>query len=394
MEKIKRLRQLLLILFIVWEGSLGLLSVKAFAAETDADGGGGVSLSDYDFTAVEEFLKNQGRQNGWNLSFTEMIKKLMNGDAGDVAQMAAGTIKNAMFSEIGGNGDLLLQIMVLGLAGAVFTNFSGVFTANQVSETGFFVTYLLIFSYLAASFFASVTLTGEAVGRILEFMKLLMPSYFLAVAFSGGSASSAVLYESMFLAVSSVEWLFVRVLLPLMKIYLLLSLAGHIAKEDMLSKLTDLIKSGVTWSLKTVMGIVLGLNLLQGMIMPYVDAVKNSTMTKAMEAIPGVGKGAGMVAQLMLGSGILIKNTMGAAAAVILMVITAVPIIKLVILALMYQCAAAALEPVCDKRIISCVTAAAEGHKILVKLLVYSMVLFVIAIAMVCSATNAVYFSG
>ncbi|RGY99128.1 sporulation protein [Clostridium sp. AM58-1XD] len=390
----KRLRQLLLILFIVWEGSLGLLSVKAFAAETDADGGGGVSLSDYDFTAVEEFLKNQGRQNGWNLSFTEMIKKLMNGDAGDVAQMAAGTIKNAMFSEIGGNGDLLLQIMVLGLAGAVFTNFSGVFTANQVSETGFFVTYLLIFSYLAASFFASVTLTGEAVGRILEFMKLLMPSYFLAVAFSGGSASSAVLYESMFLAVSSVEWLFVRVLLPLMKIYLLLSLAGHIAKEDMLSKLTDLIKSGVTWSLKTVMGIVLGLNLLQGMIMPYVDAVKNSTMTKAMEAIPGVGKGAGMVAQLMLGSGILIKNTMGAAAAVILMVITAVPIIKLVILALMYQCAAAALEPVCDKRIISCVTAAAEGHKILVKLLVYSMVLFVIAIAMVCSATNAVYFSG
>ena len=85
---------------------------------------------------------------------------------------------------------------------------------------------------------------------------------------------------------------------------------------------------------------------------------------------------------------------MGAAAAAILLILAAIPVVKLAVLALMYQCTAAALEPVCDKRIISCVGAAAEGHKLLVKMLAYSVILFIIVIAMICSATNAVYFSG
>lgn len=370
----------------------------AWGADIDMDDSGdsledGTNLSDYDFSDIESFLEKNIKRGGWRLSFAELIKELLKGEVKEAASMTVQAVKQGLFQEIGGNGQLLLQIVLLGMAGAVFTSFSGVFAANQVSETGFFVTYLLLFSYLAVSFFTSISLAEDTLERILEFMKLLMPSYFLAVAFSGGSASSIALYETMFFAVSFVEWLFARVLLPFVRIYLLLSLAGHIAKEDMLSRMTDLIKAGISWGIKTAAGAVLGIHLLQGMILPYIDAVKNSTMEKAVEAIPGVGKGVEIAAQLMLGSGILIKNTMGAAAALILLVITAVPIVKLAVLCFMYQCAAAALEPVCDKRIISCVSAAAEAHKILLKLLAYSMLLFTIAIAIICNATNAVYFS-
>ena len=350
-------------------------------------------LSDYDFSDIEKFLSGQEGWEDWPLSFSELMRLLINGEGKEAADMAVSALGHVLFSEIKNNGTLLLQIFALGLTGAVFANISGIFTTNQVSETGFFVTYLLIFSCLGISFFASVTLAGETMEKILEFLRLLMPSYFLAVAFCGGSASSLVLYETMIFTVSVVEWLFARLLLPLIKIYLLFSLAGHIAKEDMLSRLTSLIAAIVNWGMKTVVGVVLGLNLLQGMLMPYVDAVKNSTMEKAIEAIPGIGKGAGIAAQLMLGSGILIKNTMGAAAAVILLALAAVPVIKLAVLAFMYQCAAAALEPVCDRRITDCVGAAAEGHKLLVKMLAYSAALFIIVIAMACSATNAVYFS-
>ena len=142
------------------------------------------------------------------------------------------------------------------------------------------------------------------------------------------------------------------------------------------------------------MGIVLGLNVIQGMILPYVDAVKNSTLEKALEAVPVVGKGAGVVTKMVLGSGILIKNTMGVAAVIILAAMILIPVIKLLLLAFMYQCAAAAMEPVCDKRLVSCLGAVAEGHKILIRLVVSSFALFVLVIAVVCSATNATYFSG
>lgn len=53
--------------------------------------------------------------------------------------------------------------------------------------------------------------------------------------------------------------------------------------------------------------------------------------------------------QMVIGSGVLVKNTMGAAGVVILVIITLIPMMKLVILMLLYQCVAAVLQPVCDK---------------------------------------------
>ncbi|MCB7059919.1 stage III sporulation protein AE, partial [Eggerthella lenta] len=76
-------------------------------------------------------------------------------------------------------------------------NVSSVFKGGQISDTGFFVTYLLLFTCLAASFSASLQVAAQVMEQILEFMKLLMPAYYMAVAFSGGSMSALALYECM-----------------------------------------------------------------------------------------------------------------------------------------------------------------------------------------------------
>ena len=85
---------------------------------------------------------------------------------------------------------MLFQVAAIGLIGAVFTNVSSVFKGGQISDTGFFVTYLLLFTCLAASFSASLQVAAQVMEQILEFMKLLMPAYYMAVAFSGGSMSA------------------------------------------------------------------------------------------------------------------------------------------------------------------------------------------------------------
>jgi stage III sporulation protein AE len=97
---------------------------------------------------------------------------------------------------------------------------------------------------------------------------------------------------------------------------------------------------------------------------------------------------------MVLGSGVIIKNTIGAAGIVILLVIAAIPLIKLVVLMLLYQCVAALLQPVCDKRIVSCISDIAKGHKMLLSIAASGVLLFVITIALVCASTNVTYFSG
>ena len=87
------------------------------------------------------------------------------------------------------------------------------------------------------------------------------------------------------------------------------------------------------------------------------------------------------------------KNSLGAAAVVVLLIMTLVPIAKLAVLMLFYQLAAAVMQPVCDKRVVSCVSGVSCGHKLLLKIVVSSLLLFVIAIAITCAATNVNYYT-
>lgn len=345
-----------------------------------------------DLDKIQEFLDTRLTP-GSGFSFTSMMKSLLTGDLKSVLGQAGMGLKNSLVSEVHSAGSLLAQVVVIGMVGAVFTNFSSVFKGGHISDTGFFVTYLLLFTCLAASFFASIEIASDVLGQVLDFVKLLMPAYFLTVAFSGGSVSAVALYEAMTAAVTLVQWLCCNLLLPVVRIYVLLVLAGHVAKEEMLSKLTELLEQWVGWALKTLMGLVLGLQVLQGMVVPYADSAGQAGVRKVIEIIPGLGQGAGAVAQMVLGSGVLIKNSLGAAAVVVLLIMTLVPIAKLAVLMLFYQLAAAVMQPVCDKRVVSCVSGVSCGHKLLLKIVVSSLLLFVIAIAITCAATNVNYYT-
>lgn len=351
------------------------------------------TMDNFDFQDIQDFINEQKAETGWNLSFQEVMQDLMAGRLVQVFEKFLGAIKNTLFAEIRNGGVLMGQIIILGIFGAVFTNFSSVFNGSQISETGFFVTYLLLFTFLTASFFQSITIATEVVENILEFMKVLMPTYFLAVAFAGGSVSSVAMYEFTLWIITMAQWVIGSGLIPLVRVYMILVLAGHISKEEIISNLTELLEQIIGWGLKTLIGVVLGFHVIQGLVLPYVDAVKNSAVQKLIGLIPGIGQGASAVTQMILGSGVLIKNTMGMAAIVILLVMVAVPVMKLVILMLLYRCVAAVLEPVCDKRLVSCVTAAARGHKLLLNMVMAAALLLIITVAVVCAGTNVSYYA-
>lgn len=289
---------------------------------------------------------------------------------------------------------MLFQVAAIGLIGAVFSNVSSIFKGTQISDTGFFVTYLLLFTCLAASFAASLLVASEVLEKILEFMKLLMPAYFMSVAFSGGSMSALALYEAMLGSITLVQWICSSILLSMVKIYVLMVLGSHVVKEALLTRLTELVEQGVVWGLKTLTGLVVGFHLIQALILPYADAAGQAGMKRLVEMIPGLGQGAGAISQMILGSGVLIKNTMGAAAVLVLAVVTVVPVLKLMALMVMYQCVAAVLQPVCDKRVVSCVAGVSKGHKLLLQIVLYSMFLFMVSIAITCASTNVNYFAS
>ena len=342
---------------------------------------------------IENYLRQSLGEGQADFSFLSLMKSLLTGQFSQAAYEAGKGMKNSLLNEIEAGGGLLLQVVMIGIVGAVFSNFSSIFRGSHISETGFFVTYLLLFTCLAASFFASLQIAAKVLEQIFSFLRVLMPAYFMAVAFAGGSLSAAALYEVMMAAVTLVSWICKNILLPMVRIDVLLVLAGHVAKEETFTRMIELLEEAVGWILKTLTGLILGFHIIQSMVLPYADSAGQAGIRKLVELIPGVGSGANALTQVVLGSGVLIKNTMGAAAVAVLLILTLVPMAKLAVLMVLYPAAAAVMQPVCDRRVVSCVNGIAKGHKLLLKIVAASLILFILAIALTCAATNVNYYT-
>lgn len=387
---------------LTWKGQAhGAQAEAGLRAETGARAETGLQAEMTDISAdefktedIQEFLDSLTGEQMAGFSFKEIMTKLMQGDLAEVLEQGVGVIKDTLFSELRNNTKLMSQIVVLALIGAVFSSFSGIFGSGHVSETGFYVVYLLTMTFLSASFFASVSIASEVTGKLLNFMRVLLPAYFLAVAASGGAITSAAVCGFTIGAIGLVQSVLSGILIPLTRIYMMMVLAGNLYKEDMISKLTELLGNVILWTMKTVFGVIVGFHVIQGLVLPQADALKNASAMRLAQMIPGIGAGAGAVSQIIMGSGILIKNTAGAAAVVILILLAAVPIIKLCFLMLLYYVAAAAMQPVCDKRLVACMTGAAAGHGLLLKMVGYSLALFAATIAVLCVSTNAAWYAG
>lgn len=387
------LRKILLGVVIAGIVSILIFTGIAWAGQTfnyDSEEGL-LGLEQFDFSEIDEFLNNKKATN--TLTLESVMNYLISGNLTGLCREILNALTHALFSEVSTGSRLIGQILALGILGAIFTNFSSVFQNSQISETGFFITYLLLFTFLAMSLMESINLSANVVKDILEFMRVLMPAYFLAVAFAGGSVSAVAMYEFTLWIMTAGQWFLNTVMLPLVRVYVLLEMAGNLAKEEFLSKMTELLEQLAAWGIKTVPGLVLGFHLIQSLILPYVDSLKQGTVQKAVSMIPGIGQGAAAMAQLLVGSGVLIKNTIGMAAVIILMILIAMPVIKLLILLLLYQCVAAVMEPVCDKRLVNCVSAAAKGQKMMLQVVIAAALILVITIAIVCAGTNVTYYA-
>lgn len=352
------------------------------------------ALDDFDTEDIQQFLDSLKSEGAAGFSFSDMMHEIMSGNLSGVVEHGMQSVKAALFSEIRTNTKLMGQIVVLALIGAMFSGFSGIFGSGHVSETGFYVVYILTMTFLSASFFASVEIAGEATERVLEFMKVLLPAYFMAVTMAGGAITSASVCSFTFGAIGVVQTVLSELLIPLTRIYMLTVLAGNLYKEDMISKLTELMEKVITWTLKTMFGIVVGFHVVQGLVLPQADALKNASVTRLAQMVPGLGTGAGAVSQMVMGAGVLIKNSAGVAAVVVLIVIVVVPLAKLAVLMLLYYAAGVVMQPVCDKRLVACMTGAATGHGLLIRIVGYSLALFVVTIAVLCVSTNAVWYAG
>lgn len=343
--------------------------------------------SDFDYNEIQQVIDDVLSSDN-NINFEDYVTSLVTGERKFSLKQIGQDIQDAIVKEIRSNTGILTSLISIAVIAAVFTNFSYAFQNTQVAETGFYVAYLLLFSVLTASFISAATLAANTISAVLSFMKALVPAYFLSVAFVSSAGTSMVYYQVTLFLITFVDVLLVKLIIPMINIYLIVSMANNLSKEDLLSKLADLLSIVIKWLLKTLLGLVVGFNTIQGLILPVSDNIKKSALLKLAGAIPGVGDVLGSVTEGVFGAGILLKNAIGVAGVIVILVICALPILKLAITTLIYRVSSAAVQPISDKRMLNCVTASADAAALLLQTVLVGAVLFLLTITIIAATTT------
>lgn len=346
-------------------------------------------VDDFDFSQIQGIIDETWV--GEEFDFSDNIRKLISGEVDFSLENIIQVISKSFFSSISKNKTSIFLILTIGIIAAVFSNFSSVFTSNQISETGFFITYLLFIGAISTAFYSVSKIAVDTLNLLGEFMQALIPTFFLAVAFASGGTSAIGFYQVNLIMISFVNLILLKISIPFINIYVILVIINNMNKEDFLSKLIELFQIVIEWLLKTLLAVVLGLNVIQSLILPMVDTVKISVLQKSIGVIPGLGSGANTISQVLIGSSVLIKNGIGTAAFIVIAILTSIPILELCIYMLFYQGIAALIQPISDSRMTDSLTGVCEGTKLLLRCVITGAIIFMISIAIVCVSTNSVF---
>lgn len=319
-----------------------------------------------------------------------VLADIMSGQLWEAVKKLCSGISGAVFFQREEFRLLFFAILVLGVAAALFTSFADLFRDHQVSDIAFYFVYLLLIAVLLKFFAETVGTVKDILNGVMTFVRLYIPTYMLAVGGSVGAASATVYYQLLLVAVYLIERGYLSVLVPFVYAYVLLTVINGIWMEEKLALLLELLEKVIKGSLKFSVWLITGFSLLQSMISPVIDSLQSSAVKKALSAMPGIGGLTEGMFEMVLGSAVLVRNSLGLFMTFMLIALCAVPVVKIAMTACVIKFCAALIGIISDKRLTNCASRVGEGNLMLLRIVLTSVGMFMIQAAIISYSTGQV----
>lgn len=366
-----------ILFFILFFTSISVLTLQAQTTQKEEE---------IDITALSRKIEQLDERD--YPDFASIFQKLVSMRFTEAAQEIGQWMTGAVLQEIFSSKIFIGELAGILLFASVFSNISSAFQSYGVSDSGFLISYFLVFSIIFTNFTVMIAMFKDTVVLLSSFLKVLLPVYTLAVSLSGNLSTGIVFYEYFMIVVLFLNWIFLNVFLPLLQYYFLLELISHFSQKQNISKLCEGLYFLLAKGIQVIFFLLFGFHLLETMIAPSFDGAKNSILNKMIGLIPGAGSIVQSVAGTAIGSSLVIKNAVGAAGILFLLIFLLLPLVKLFIYIFLYFLLSVVLEPIADERFILCINAAVKCGTLMIKVLCMSSVLFIVVIALTFLTTN------
>lgn len=332
---------------------------------------------------TEMMAELDGYFTGFSWNMQEIFGQILKGNFRETLEMAGDGIRQGIWAELGGFRGLLASLLVIGLLSVLVSVFMTSFENHQTAQIAHYIFYLLLMTVLLKIFSAGYELAEQSLTAMTGVSRLTLPALCLSLGPAAGSITAAGYYELALVLIFLVETFLLNICLPLMPVFMLLLLMNGVWEEGRLSSLASLLEKGVIFASKCCIGAVTGLGVLQSMVAPALDSLKRTTAQKAVSAIPALGDLAEGTTQILIGSAVLVKNSVGLFTVVLLTALLAVPFFKIFAYGALLKTAGALIGIVADKRLVGCIERTADAVFLMLRLAVSGAACFLILTAVV-----------
>jgi stage III sporulation protein AE len=324
-----------------------------------------------------------------NMDAKEMIVKILGGDFEFDWKDIFQSIGRTFFAEISNSLSLLIKILAIAIIAGALGNFKTNFSDSSVGELAWIISYIMIIILVIQSVTIALDTGKNVIDHMTSFMQLIFPVLLALLIGMGGIASSSILQPATVI-LSNVTSIFLRnVMIPLIFLSTILILVSNINENISLGGLSKLIKNICGWALGIIFTIFVGVISIQGILAASFDGVSIRTTKYAIEAfVPVVGKMFSQTVDMVIGCSLILKNAVGVVGLIIAAAICLYPTLKIISLIAVYKLCGALLEPISDKRIVTCMNEIAGVLSMLFITVAGIAIMFFMTIALLVGVGN------
>ena len=295
------------------------------------------------------------------------------------------------FKEVKSVLALVISIITIAIICALLKNLQDAFMDESTSKIAFYACFVLIIMVLSKSFIISISVTKDVITDISEFMNALLPILVTMIGLAGGITSAATLDPFILGAVILIPKVYTTIIIPMILMEFVLEFANNLSEEHKITNLCGLLKQCILWFQGIIVTAFIALLTIRGITSSTLDAVTLKTAKFAIDNfIPIVGKTFSDAIASVAGYSLIIKNAISSIGLLVIVLILLYPIIKLIMMTLIYKLSAALIEPISDSRITKSLEAAGNSMVLIISCVLTVSLIFFILIAIMAQAGSFV----
>lgn len=386
MKKLKIMLIVVFTAFILFGGNNGTSVAYAQTAENQSVPTEEL-LDKLDVSALEEYFNSLSNDQkevfGGNLK--EFLNRSLNGDPleyesffGYFFETVGIKIKNLL--------PLILSIVAVAILISIISGLKGSFASTSVDSVVSFAGLSVVAALVILQVFSLVKRVSSAIISLKRQMEAVFPIIFTLMSALGASTSIAVYQPAVALLAFVVSTIITTVVLPMILINIVFSVVGNLSANVKLNGAGKFFASATKWILGTSYFLFAAFLSLKGITASVYDNMSVRTAKFALSKyVPVIGGYLSEGFNLILAGTVLLKNSVGSCA-IILLFVSVVPLfLEIILLSLALKLASALVEPFSNNSICGMLNGISSGVSLLVAVLLgIVFCYFVFLLLLVC----------